>query len=93
MQTTVNMGVRALKPGKPVNIFHKTIRHREQLTSDGKLGAARYELQEIATVLVRKLTHDLKKIADASAVKIETMVRLDGIHKSYIKVSIGRYYD
>ena len=50
-------------------------------TSNGKLGTAGGELQEVASLDRSQLAHRLQKILDAAAVHVETMIRLDRVHE------------
>jgi hypothetical protein len=85
LHTTVNMGVRFLKPGPSLVTWSQ--HGKEQLTSDWKLRAASDELQELPTLLGSVFTHSLEQVPHALAVEVEPVIRLDGIHESCVMVS------
>jgi hypothetical protein len=55
----------------------------DRQTSNGKLWATCDELQKFATILGAVRGHDLKKVTNTLAVKVKTVICLDGIHESY----------
>lgn len=58
---------------------------QRRLTSNRQLRTAGDELQEVPALLVFELAHCLKEVAHALAVEVVAMVRLDGVHESYVK--------
>lgn len=79
MQTTVNIGVRLLKPE---NFVSYEIQDKSgKQTSNWEFWTARGELQEIATFWDGQLAHGLEQILHALAIHIESMIGLDRIHQ------------
>jgi hypothetical protein len=83
LQTTVNMGVKLLKPSEPL-AFGDCIGGDGTIhTSNWELRAARSELQKVATLSRRQLAHGLKQILDAFAVHVEPMIRFNRVCQGY----------
>jgi hypothetical protein len=53
------------------------------LTSDWQLRTTSNKLKEFTAFFGPELAHDLKQIAYAPTVEIETVIRLDGVHERF----------
>jgi len=81
LQTTVNIGVRDLKPvWRLVSVLRK--REAGIYTANGKLRAASGKLQEVSSLWQSQFTHGLQQILYALAVHIEAVICLDRVHES-----------
>jgi hypothetical protein len=52
-------------------------------STNGQLGTASHELQEVATSFWRKLGHSLEQVPDALAVHVKSMIRFDRVHQCF----------
>ena len=80
MQTTVNIGVRALNPIH--GLADVGTRWRSAHTSNRELRAAGGKLEEVSPLRQGQFTHGLKQVFYTLAVHIEAMVCLDRVHQS-----------
>ena len=81
MHTTVNMGVRLLKPKCKSATTGRKCMHDRIRTSDRKFWAAGDELKKVPAFFKSHLTHSLQQVANTLTVQVVAMIGLDGVHK------------
>lgn len=81
MQTTVNIGVRDLKPKNA--LVNADTKENIIRTSDRKLWTASGELEEVSSLRQSQFAHGLKQVLHALAVHIEAMICFNGVHESW----------
>jgi hypothetical protein len=81
LQTTVNIGVKLLKPITKISHQSRTRIMWEILTPNREFGAARHKLKEVTSLRQRQFAHSLEQVANALAVHVETVVSFDRIQK------------
>ncbi len=86
LQTTVNMGVRLLKPMNCISAKSLS-ESKVLLTANREFWAASDELEELSTLFWSILAHGGEQVADALTVQVVTVISLDRVHESCSLVS------